>query len=76
MFEKIIAGYGTPAAFVLPRNLGAFPVRAMNKIVRDATYSDPIPADMTLTTIRALIRCAAGWIPAWDRAIVNGEFAP
>lgn len=75
IFENTIATHGTPRAFVRPRILGAFPVRAMNRIVRDEAYSDPIPAEITLTTIRALMRCAAGRIPASESPIVSGELA-
>ena len=75
IFENTIATQGTPRAFVRPRILGALPVRAMNRIVRDEAYRDPIPAEITLITIRALMRCAAGRIPASERAIVNGELA-
>lgn len=32
---KMMAGYGTPRAFVLPRNFGAIPSWLMNKMVRD-----------------------------------------
>lgn len=47
---------GTPARFARPMNLGAFPFRDMNKSVRDATYSELFPAEITLITIRALMR--------------------
>jgi hypothetical protein len=47
----------------------------MNRSVRDATYSELFPAEMTLITIRALIRWAAGRIPASCKAIVRGELA-
>ena len=33
-FETSSATHGTPARFVMPRNLGAFPVRAMCRSVR------------------------------------------
>lgn len=58
-----------------PRNHGALPERAMARIVRDATYSELLPAKMTETTMRPLIRCAAGRIPASVSAIVSGELA-
>lgn len=74
-FEQINATHGTPAAFVRPMNLGALPLRDMNSIVREATYNDPFPADITLITIRALIKCAAGRIPALVSAMVKGELA-
>ena len=74
-FEQINATHGTPAAFVRPINLGALPLRDMNSIVRDATYKDPFPADMTLITISALIKCAAGIMPALVSAMVKGELA-
>lgn len=74
-FEKIKAAQGTPALFVRPRKRGAFPLRDMNRIVRDATYRELLPAEITDTTINALIRCAAGRIPASVSAIVNGELA-
>jgi hypothetical protein len=44
-------------------------------MVREATYKDPFPAEMTLITIKALIRCAAGGMPASVSAIVKGELA-
>jgi hypothetical protein len=47
----------------------------MNKRVRDATYRELLPAEMTLITMRALIRWAAGRIPASCNEIVNGELA-
>jgi hypothetical protein len=34
-----------------------------------------LPAEITLITMSALIKCAAGRIPASARAIVNGELA-
>lgn len=74
-FDQINATHGTPAALVRPINCGALPVRDMNSSVRDATYNDPFPADMTLTTISALIKCAAGRMPALVRAMVKGELA-
>jgi len=74
--EKMRAIQGTPRELVRPRNLGALPLRERKRIVREATYKEPIPAEMTLTTIRALMRWAAGAIPASASAIVSGEFAP
>lgn len=74
-FEHIKATHGTPAALVRPINFGALPLRDMNSSVRDATYNDPFPADMTLITMRALIKCAAGIMPALVRAMVKGELA-
>lgn len=74
-FEHISATQGTPALLVLPINCGALPVRDMNNRVRDATYNDPFPAEITLITISALIKCAAGRMPALVRAIVKGELA-
>lgn len=75
MFEQTIPTHGTPRELVRPMNRGALPFRAMNSKVRDATYKDPLPADMTLITIRALIRCAAGRIPASVSEMVRGELA-
>ena len=66
---------GTPARFVRPINFGAFLLRDMKRSVLEATYRELLPAEMTLITIRALIRCAAGRIPASVRAIVKGELA-
>ena len=74
-FEQTIPTQGTPILFVRPIKRGAFPFRDMNINVRDATYSEPFPADMTLTTISALIKWAAGRIPASVSAIVKGELA-
>lgn len=74
-FEQINATHGTPAALVRPMNLGALPLRDMNSSVRDATYNDPFPADMTLITISAFIKCAAGIMPALLSAMVKGELA-
>lgn len=54
--EQIIPTHGTPALFVRPIKRGALPLRAMNINVRDETYSEPFPADMTLITMRALIK--------------------
>lgn len=73
--EQIIPTHGTPILLVRPIKRGALPFRDMNINVRDATYSEPFPAEMTLMTIRALIKCAAGRIPASVRAIVKGELA-
>lgn len=75
MLEKIRATQGTPRELVRPMKRGALPLRAMKSIVRDATYKEPLPAEMTLITIRALIRCAAGRMPASVSAMVNGELA-
>lgn len=47
----------------------------MKRRVLDATYKELFPAEMTLITMRALIKCAAGRIPASVRAIVKGELA-
>lgn len=74
-FEKTSATHGTPMRFVRPMKRGALPFLAMNSKVREATYNEPFPADTTLSTIKALIRCAAGRIPASVREIVNGELA-
>lgn len=73
--EQMIPTQGTPILFVRPRKRGALPFRAMNINVREETYSEPFPADITLITIRALIRCAAGRIPASFSARVRGELA-
>lgn len=73
--ENKSATHGTPALFVRPRKRGALPLRAMNKIVREETYRELFPAEMTERTIRPFIRCAAGRIPASVRAIVRGELA-
>jgi hypothetical protein len=75
IFENINAAHGTPALLVTPRKPGALPLRAMNRTVRDATYSELFPAEMTEITIRALMRWAAGRIPASVKAIVSGELA-
>lgn len=75
MFVKIRPTQGTPARLARPMNFGALPLRDMNKSVLDATYRELFPAEMTLITIRALMRCAAGRIPASCRAIVRGELA-
>jgi hypothetical protein len=66
---------GTPSLLVRPINLGAFLFRDMYSNVLDATYSELFPADITLITIRALIRWAAGRIPASCNEIVKGELA-
>ena len=50
-------------------------MRDKNNMVLDATYSELLPAEMTETTINALIRWAAGKIPAFSKAIVRGEAA-
>lgn len=47
----------------------------MNSSVLDATYSELFPAEITLITIRALMRWAAGRIPASCKEIVKGELA-
>jgi hypothetical protein len=75
MLEKIKATHGTPLPFVRPMKRGALPFRDMKSRVLDATYKELLPAEMTLTTIRALMRLAAGRMPASVRAIVNGELA-
>lgn len=75
MFVKIKAAHGTPAALVRLINRGALRLRAMKSIVRDAAYKEPIPAEMTLTTIRALIKWAAGRMPASVNEMVKGELA-
>lgn len=75
IFEKIRAAQGTPRELVRPMKRGALPLRAMKSIVRDATYNEPFPAEMTLITIRALMRCAAGRMPASVSAMVKGELA-
>lgn len=75
IFVNKIAAHGTPSRFVTPKNHGALPERAMARIVRDATYSELLPAEMTESTMRPLIRCAAGRIPASVRAMVKGELA-
>ena len=75
MLVNIKPTHGTPARFVRPMNLGALPLRAMKSSVLDATYSELLPADITLITISALMRCAAGRIPASVNDIVRGELA-
>lgn len=72
---KISPTQGTPAPLARPMNLGALPLRDMNNSVRDATYRELFPAEMTLITIRALMRWAAGRIPASCKAMVRGELA-
>jgi hypothetical protein len=67
--------HGTPALLARPINLGALPFLDMKRRMRDATYRELLPADITLITIKALIRCAAGRIPASVRAMVKGELA-
>jgi hypothetical protein len=47
----------------------------MKRSVRDATYRELLPAEMTLITMRALMRWAAGKMPASCNEIVNGELA-
>lgn len=74
-FEKHNATHGTPYLFVRPMKRGALPFRDMNSIVLDATYSELLPAEMTETTIKPLIRWAAGGIPASSNEIVRGEDA-
>lgn len=56
-------------------NLGALPFLDMKSRTRDATYRELLPAETTLITIKALIRCAAGRMPASVRAMVKGELA-
>lgn len=73
--ETMRATQGTPRLFVRPMNRGAFPFRDMNSRVRDETYRELLPAEMTLTTIKALMRFAAGRIPAAVSEMVNGEVA-
>ena len=75
IFVVIRPTHGTPSLFVRPMNFGAFPLRDMKSSVLDATYSELFPAEMTLITIRALIRWAAGRIPASCKEIVKGELA-
>jgi hypothetical protein len=67
--------HGTPRRFVRPMNFGAFPLRAIKSTVLDATYRELFPAEMTLITIKALMRWAAGRIPASSSDIVKGELA-
>ena len=55
-FEKIRATQGTPALLVRPRKAGAFPERAMCRMVRDETYSELLPAEITDITIKPLIK--------------------
>lgn len=50
------ATQGTPALFVRPRIAGALPDRPMYSIVRDATYRELLPAEITDITIKPLIR--------------------
>jgi hypothetical protein len=54
---KIRPTQGTPVRLARPTNSGALQLRDMIKSVRGATYREPFPAEMTLITIRALIRC-------------------
>ena len=75
MFEKTSAAQGTPLLFVLPKNLGAFPVLAMKTMVLELTYREELPADMTASTMSALIRLAAGAMPASESEIVRGDAA-
>lgn len=72
---KISPTQGTPALFARPMNFGALLLRDMKRSVREATYKELFPAEITLMTIRALIRCAAGRIPASAREMVKGELA-
>ena len=69
------AGQGTPRESTLLSHLGALFVRAINRIVREATYREELPAEMTEITIRALMRWAAEVRPASSRAIVSGDRA-
>ena len=73
--ENSSAIHGTPALLTFPNKLGAFPFLAMKNIVREATYSDELPALMTAITITALMSDAPALIPASERAIVSGDFA-
>lgn len=75
IFVTMSPTHGTPALLACPINLGALPLRDMKRRIRDATYRELLPAEMTLITIKALIRCAAGRIPASVSAIVKGELA-
>lgn len=73
--ENNNATHGTPDLFTLPRIFGAFPLRAINSIVREETYSDEFPALMTATTMTALMIEAPALIPASESAMVSGDFA-
>lgn len=75
MFVKISPTHGTPALLARPMNLGAFPFLDMKRRMRDATYRELLPAEITLITIKELMRCAAGRMPASVKAIVKGELA-
>lgn len=74
-FDRISAHQGTPRLSTMENMRGALPVRAMKRMVREATYREELPAEMTEMTISALMRCAAGRTPAESRAIVSGERA-
>lgn len=73
--EKSKATHGTPALLTLPKILGAFPLLAMNSIVRDETYSDELPALITAMTMTELISEAPAWIRASESAMVRGDAA-
>lgn len=55
-FVNIKPIHGTPSLFVRPMNFGAFLFRDMKSNVLDATYRELFPAEMTLITIKALIK--------------------
>lgn len=74
-FVKISPTHGTPALLTRPMSLGALPFRDMKRRVLEATYNELFPAEITLMTISALMRCAAGRMPASASAIVKGELA-